>query len=227
MSGTMSTERRPGRPRHTGKPRPAAPRDVILDHAAQLFTSRGFAGTSTRHIAEAVGIRQASLYFHFTNKGDILHELLEQTIRPTYDKVAKIEELADEHGWATVLYVLVLVDVHTLAIAPHNAGLLTRLPDVTSQPTYDRFITVRRELTEAYHRIGQRVGDSDRTQELRLGELLIQLVEVVISMRRTGADITATKRHAIATSALRICCVPEEQIWETAATAGELAQRHF
>lgn len=224
MSATMTSTGRPGgpgRPRHTGQIATGSAREDILDHAARLFTSRGYAGTSTRDIAEAVGIRQSSLYYHFADKGEILSELLEQTIRPTIDKVEEIERLAAEHDWATVLYVLILVDVHTLAVAPHNAGMLPRLPDVTSQPLFERARTVRRELIDAYDRIASHlVSDDRRHRELRLGNVLLQVVEVVISIRRTGDRLTDTKRHAIAASALRICDVPEEQIW-TAALAAE------
>ncbi|MER7556888.1 helix-turn-helix domain-containing protein [Nocardioides sp. NPDC126508] len=215
-----STLRAVGRPRYTGQaPRISAHED-ILDHAARLFTSRGYAGTSTREIAEAVGIRQASLYYHFADKAEILSELLEQTIRPTIDKVEEIEGLAAEHGWATVLYVLVLLDVHTLAVAPHNAGMLPRLPDVTRQPLFERSKAVRQELIDAYDRIASHLIDHRRHHDLRPGNVLLQLVEVVISIRRTGDTLTDTKRHAIAAAALRICDVPEEQIW-VAATAAE------
>ena len=209
----------PGRPRHTGQIATGSAREDILDHAARLFTSRGYAGTSTRDIAEAVGIRQSSLYYHFADKGEILSGLLDQTIRPTIDKVEEIEALAAEHGWATVLYLLVLVDVHTLTIAPHNAGMLPRLPDVTSQPLFEGARTLRRELVHAYDRIASHVTNNRRHHDLRLGNVLLQLVEVVISIRRVGDTLTDTKRQAIAASALRICDVPEEQIRTAALTA--------
>lgn len=223
MPATMTRTGRPGgpgRPRHTGQIATGSAREDILDHAARLFTSRGYAGTSTRDIAEAVGIRQSSLYYHFADKGEILSELLEQTIRPTIDKVEEIERLAAEHDWATVLYVLILLDVHTLAVAPHNAGMLPRLPDVTRQPLFERSKAVRRQLIDAYDRIASHLTDDRRQRDLHLGNVLLQLVEVVISIRRAGDTLTDIKRHAIAASALRICDVPEEQIW-TAALASE------
>ena len=57
---------RAGRPRLTTQRRPGTTaRDEILDAAGELFTTLGYTGTSTRTIAEAVGIRQASLYHYF------------------------------------------------------------------------------------------------------------------------------------------------------------------
>lgn len=83
----------PGRPRHVVSTSAASPRDQVLDAAAELFVTRGFAATSTREIAEKVGIRQASLYYHFAGKDEILAELLQRSVRPTMDNVAKIEAL--------------------------------------------------------------------------------------------------------------------------------------
>lgn len=51
-------------------------RQRILDEALRLFAERGSAGTSMRAIADAVGIRGASLYAHFDGKQDILDELV-------------------------------------------------------------------------------------------------------------------------------------------------------
>ena len=75
---------RAGRPRLTTQRRPGTTaRDEILDAAGELFTTLGYTGTSTRTIAEAVGIRQASLYHYFKTKDDILCALLSQTVTPT------------------------------------------------------------------------------------------------------------------------------------------------
>ena len=43
-------------------------REDILNHAAALFVTHGPAGTTTRMIANAVGISQPSLYAHFETK---------------------------------------------------------------------------------------------------------------------------------------------------------------
>jgi AcrR family transcriptional regulator len=83
----------PGRPRLVPSNTAAPPREQVLHAAAQLFVTKGFAATSTREIADKVGIRQASLYYHFTGKDEILAELLERSVRPTVDRVDQIEQL--------------------------------------------------------------------------------------------------------------------------------------
>ena len=78
--------RRPGRPRASGDP--DGERDTrrdVLDAAAALFCTVGFTSTSTRAIADAAGVRQASIYHHFAGKDAILLELLLGTVRPSLE----------------------------------------------------------------------------------------------------------------------------------------------
>lgn len=53
-------------------------KDQILDVALDLFAVRGYEATSISQIADAVGLRKASLYSHFTSKQDILDTLIEE-----------------------------------------------------------------------------------------------------------------------------------------------------
>lgn len=52
----------------------------ILNAALELFSKYGYEATSVSQIAEAVGIRKASLYSHFENKQAILDELIKTTL---------------------------------------------------------------------------------------------------------------------------------------------------
>jgi AcrR family transcriptional regulator len=130
----------PRRPGHT-------PRDEILDAAAELFTEHGYANTSTRRIADAVGMRQASLYHHFATKDDILDALLAGTVESPLRLAA---ELDGEGGPAAVqLYTLIVADVAQLCRSRWNLGALYLLPELR----VDRFGQFRRrraELRERY-----------------------------------------------------------------------------
>ena len=48
----------------------------ILDVALELFSRQGYEATSISSIADAVGIRKASLYSHFSSKQAILDEIV-------------------------------------------------------------------------------------------------------------------------------------------------------
>ncbi len=52
----------------------------ILNTALELFSVQGYEATSISQIADAVGIRKASIYSHFASKQDILESLMTQVL---------------------------------------------------------------------------------------------------------------------------------------------------
>ena len=224
----MTTRRpSPGRPRHVPSSSAASPRDQVLNAAAELFVTRGFAATSTREIAERVGIRQASLYYHFAGKDEILAELLQRSVRPTVDKVAKIEALVPPQTRATALYLLALIDIRTLTEAPHNVGILYGQSDVTSSEVYAEFHHARQELVDAYGRFGLQSASPSvaaDTDARELGEMLMHSIEVVTDIRNAGAAVTPQRTDRIAAAALRMCDVPNEAIATAVSTAANLLE---
>ncbi|MFD1272046.1 helix-turn-helix domain-containing protein [Streptomyces kaempferi] len=48
-----------------------------------MFTTRGYAATTTRAVAERAGMRQASMYHYVSGKEELLAELLESTVTPS------------------------------------------------------------------------------------------------------------------------------------------------
>lgn len=55
-------------------------REDILDHATRLFAERGYEGTSMGDLAEVVGMRKASLFYHFASKDELYAAVLERLI---------------------------------------------------------------------------------------------------------------------------------------------------
>ena len=55
-------------------------RDRILDEAAALFLRHGYEGASLRQLADTVGMKAGSLYYHFASKDDLLTEILRRGI---------------------------------------------------------------------------------------------------------------------------------------------------
>lgn len=72
-AGTDAPRRSRGRPRKTADERDDGNRRrELLNGAARLFRAQGFAGTSTRDIATAVGMRSGSPFYHFESKEALL-----------------------------------------------------------------------------------------------------------------------------------------------------------
>ena len=50
----------------------------ILATAPRVFADRGFAGASTRSLAEACGVNIGTLAYHFGNKEGLYHAVIDQ-----------------------------------------------------------------------------------------------------------------------------------------------------
>ncbi|MFQ5847677.1 MAG: TetR/AcrR family transcriptional regulator [Candidatus Methylomirabilales bacterium] len=66
----------------------------IIDAAATLFSQRGFRGTTTREIAETVGVSEAALFRYYANK-DALYRAIIDAKSKTEDVVAAAREAAE------------------------------------------------------------------------------------------------------------------------------------
>jgi AcrR family transcriptional regulator len=53
-------------------------RDAILDTSANLFSQHGYKAVSIRDIAQACGMTNAALYYHFKNKEDLFLAMLQR-----------------------------------------------------------------------------------------------------------------------------------------------------
>src|ERR1700752_4646273 len=71
----MDPHRTPASTLDTPTPSDRSTPERVLDTAAALFWEKGYAATTTREIAAAVGIQQASLYYHVASKEGLLYQL--------------------------------------------------------------------------------------------------------------------------------------------------------
>jgi AcrR family transcriptional regulator len=220
LAGAAEHRRRAGRPRL----RPASnadvpPREEILDAAAGLFVSQGLAATTTRQIAERVGIRQASLYYYFTGKDEILLELLTQSVRPSLQVAAMLESSCRDDP-AAGLYALALIDVRTLTRAPHNIATLYLVPEVQGEE-FAPFRAERSQLQAAYGRLARAAAPSTGLDEPLIATLVMQVVESVIHLRRSG-DLRDSHADDIAASCLRLIGLGPSAVTRARTAAGRL-----
>ncbi|MDO5669650.1 MAG: TetR/AcrR family transcriptional regulator [Corynebacterium sp.] len=174
-----------GRPRkHSPRRRGSTAREEILDASAELFTTQGFASTSTHQIADAVGIRQASLYYHFPSKTEIFLTLLKSTIEPS-------TELADVLGESDAspalrLWALVAAEARLLLSTRWNIGRLYQLP-VAASEEFAEYHTQRTQLRELFRVLAAAlVGEDDPRADLPF-----HIALSVIEMRDNDGTIPA------------------------------------
>lgn len=104
--------------------------DRLLDTAAGLFWEKGFAATTTRELAAALGIQQASLYYHMESKEDLLYQICVSSLRefladvpPRIEASARPAEKID-----------LLIRAHVATLLKHqerNVAMLTELRSLT------------------------------------------------------------------------------------------------
>jgi AcrR family transcriptional regulator len=162
----------------------------VLDAAGELFTTRGYAATSTRLIADAVGIRQASLYYYFRTKDDILAALLSTTVVQPLSANALLDDLRlppQVH-----LHALCRFDCTQLWENPWNLGILYLLPEVRAE-RFEEFHQQRAQLRRCYRRLsgeviagvipdeGRDVFTADATDDV-----VFRLTETLPNLRADG-----------------------------------------
>lgn len=216
-------QRRAGRPRL----RPAASgdrpaREEILDAAASLFVSQGLAATTTRQIADQVGIRQASLYYYFGGKDEILLELLTRSVRPSLSAAGAIESACGSDA-AAGLYALALIDVRTLTRAPHNIAMLYLSPEVQGE-AFEEFRGERACLQAVYARLAAALAPGALGDPVLGGTLIMQAVESVVQLRRLG-PLEEGYGHQIAAACLRLAGLRAPEITRARQAAERLLPR--
>jgi AcrR family transcriptional regulator len=174
------------------------PRERILDAAAALFTEHGYAGTSTRAVAERAGIREASLYYHFAGKSEIRRELVEASVRPSPALVDALRDggLGDS---AAALYALAAADVDALLTSPLDSGWGALAH--TEEPPFADVRDHRRQLLAAYSALAAAIRPGE--DAAFLGACCLQLVELVVVLRREG-ELGPDPADRIARACLRV-----------------------
>jgi AcrR family transcriptional regulator len=62
----------------------------ILEASAQIFSEKGYHAASMEEIANAVGLKKASLYHHVESKQEILVELLDQSLDLLIERIEEV-----------------------------------------------------------------------------------------------------------------------------------------
>lgn len=103
-------------------------RQRILEVAAHLFGEKGFAETSIRDVAEALGVTKAALYYHFTSKDEIFREIISLPIAQLQQVMSEPHDLTSREARAKLVRHLLA----TLANCPPEVKQVLRDARTTS-----------------------------------------------------------------------------------------------
>lgn len=104
-----TAQRRRGRPRKSMHERASSARRAdLLREAARLFNARGYAASTTRDIAEAVGMQNGSPFYYFKSKSDLLCEVMRDGMeRALQSQERALQALASDASPRTRLRTLI------------------------------------------------------------------------------------------------------------------------
>jgi AcrR family transcriptional regulator len=97
--------------------------ESLLAVAAQVFTERGYDGTSMEHLAKAAGITKSSFYHHVSGKEELLRRSLERALDGLFGAL----EAADTGPAVARLEQLLRSAVRVLAEEQPHVALLLRV----------------------------------------------------------------------------------------------------
>ncbi|PPK97273.1 AcrR family transcriptional regulator [Kineococcus xinjiangensis] len=214
-AGTPSRTPRTGRPRAASGARrgsTGSTREDILDAAAELFTTLGFTRTSTRALGEAAGVRQATLYYHFAGKDELLAELLDATVRPSLDLAERLVAAAEALASPAVrLHALARFDADLLGRSRWNVGALYLLPEARAEQ-HAGFWARRERLVSAYRTLARAAAPERAGAALDdpvAAAVPMAVVESVIQQRSLAGEGTPL---ALADACLRAVGVAPEDV---------------
>lgn len=150
----------------------------VIDAAASVFAEKGYHGSSTKDIAERLGIRQGSLYYYFASKESALEEVCKKGVDGF---VQGLEDVVKRGGGSE---------------AQMRAAVLNHLGPLRTRPTYVRvFLRERHQLPRTSR---HKIGKATRQYESLLEGLFRAGVE--------GGDFRADLDCRLATLALLGMC---------------------
>jgi len=152
--------------------------DQILEAAARVFAKRGYAGTTTNHIAERAGVSIGSLYQYFPNKDTILVALHAQhmegasEVLRTMMEEALREKKAPEHLLRR--FVRQIVEMHASEPALHHVLLYEgpRTPELS-----EKVHAIEDNMAHAVEQVLAERGGISRPHAKHAAYLVVHVVE--------------------------------------------------
>jgi len=133
----------------------AVVRGLLLDSARTLFATRGYAGASTREIAEQAGVREALIFRHFGNKAGLFRAAVVDPFRGIIEGFVDDWEATHESNtmstyeltgaWITSLHAL-MHEHRELVVALITANAFEDEADPDGVPITDAFARPIRRL---------------------------------------------------------------------------------
>jgi len=180
------------RPRSDAAPEAGRTADAILDVAESLIQQRGFSAFSYQDIADQLGIRKASIHYHFASKADLGVAVVDRYAKrfgAALDEIASRESSsgADQLEAYFAPFTAVGASPGAVCICGALAGEFLALPVRVRERVRAFFIEHQQWLTAIFER-GRQRGDFRLTApaEATARAVFSSLQGALLIMRATG-----------------------------------------
>jgi TetR/AcrR family transcriptional regulator, cholesterol catabolism regulator len=150
----------------------------LLDTAATLFWEKGYAATTTREIAAALEIQQASLYYHVSSKEALLHQLCVASLQQFLADVPK----ALEDAKSPKDRVLLLIRAHIATLLKNQSRNVTMLTELRSlsRPHRAEVEELRRQYTDVVRTtLEEAQASGDLRDDISAAHLSLALLNIL------------------------------------------------
>ncbi len=123
-----------------------ASREKILDAAAEIAGERGYEGTSISLVSERSGLPASSIYWHFTNKDELIAAVIDRSFQTWVAHLGSAADLAGHASASSALHHAMQRTGAALTLAPDflRLGLMLILERRPDEPTArTKFLEVR------------------------------------------------------------------------------------
>lgn len=174
----------------------------IIEAAIKVFSEKGFAGASTREIADSAGVNEVTLFRRFGSKKNILHHIIHQAVEiygyhVVVEPVAKILEERDLTIRQKLLnllkdrYQLIMKHFPLLKIMLQESSLNTEIRNLF----FEKVIMKAIKVAEIFIREGIKSGyikeDVDSMTALRslMGMLMFLIIQQNFFVKFTEQEV--------------------------------------
>ncbi len=146
----------------------------LFDTAADLFWHKGYAATTTREIASAVGIQQASLYHHMASKEDLVYKICLSSLERFLAEVPAVVNAAS----SPLDRIQALIRAHLATLLRHQRRYVTVLTELRSltPPHFKEVVALR----DQYDHFVRSIIESAQSAGLIRGDIATKYLSIAL-----------------------------------------------
>lgn len=128
-------------------------KQAILDNAAKLFATKGFASTSINEIADSAGLSKAGVYHYFDSKSEILRAMLTEHLETVTEIVDTALNTSEPPKNKFITFTRLLVESYTRAASRNQHVVLMSDIDALQPKDREFVVSTERRIIRAIERL--------------------------------------------------------------------------